>query len=460
MHLLARRSGLIEALDRRLHLLKIHLPYHESDHVLNMAYNILSGGMRLEDIELWRNDEVYLDALGAQRIPDPTTAGDFCRRFDESDIQVLMNTINDTRLRVWQEQPEVFFEEAIIDADGALADTTGECKQGMDINYQGQWGYHPLVVSLANTGEPLYLSNRSGSRPSHEGAAWYLDRAGALCERAGFKKILYRGDTDFTQTHHLDGWDGQGRRFIFGINAMSNLVEKAEELGKKRWKRLKRPAKYEVRTVPRARPENVKERIIRQRGFKNIRLQSEEVAEFAYCPTACRKTYRIVAVRKNLSVEKGEQVLFDDLRYFFYITNDISTPADEIVLLANDRCNQENLIEQLKNGVRAMQMPVDNLVSNWAYMVMASLAWTLKAWFALSLPETGRWAEKYKSEKSTVLRMEFKKFLNTFMRVPCQIIRCGRRIVYRLLSWNPWQHVFLRGVDALHCPLRCRPMRC
>ena len=461
MHLLAQRSGLIDEIDRRLHLLKIHLPYHESDHVLNIAYNILCNGTCLEDIELRRNDEVYLDALGAQRIPDPTTAGDFCRRFKRPHIQILMNVINDVRVGVWQQQPESFFEEAIIDADGTLATTTGECKEGMDISYKGDWSYHPLVVSLANTGEPLYLTNRSGSRPSHEGAAWYLDRAGALCERAGFKKILYRGDTDFTQTHRLDGWDARGRRFIFGIDAMANLVEKAENLLKKRWKRLNRPAKYEVKTVPRERPDNVKERIVRERGFKNIRLKSEDVAQFAYRPTACKKSYRVVVVRKNLSVEKGELVLFDDIRYFFYITNDTSTPANEIVLLANDRCNQENLIEQLKNGVRAMQMPVNNLISNWAYMVMASLAWTLKAWFALLLPERGRWKEKYRNEKHTVLSMEFKTFLNAFMRVPCQIIRAGGRIVYRLLAWNPWQHVLLRGVDALHTMSTWRyPLRC
>ena len=163
----------------------------------------------------------------------------------------------------------------------------------------------------------------------------------------------------------------------------------------------------------------------------------------------------MVVVRKNLSVEKGEQVLFPDIRYFFYITNDRDTSADEVVFLANDRCNQENLIEQLKNGVPALQMPVDNLLSNWAYMVMASVAWTLKAWFVLSLPETGRWTAKYKSEKQTVLKMKFKTFLNAFMLVPCQIIRGVRRIIYRLLAWNPWQHVFLRGVDALRCPMRC-----
>ncbi|MHC4675482.1 MAG: IS1380 family transposase [Planctomycetota bacterium] len=455
MHLLARRTGLIESIDKRLHLLKIHQPYHESDHVLNIAYNFLSGGTNLEDIELRRNDEVYLDALGAERIPDPTTAGDFCRRFDETDIQILMNIINDFRIKVWRQQPEQFFAEAIIDVDGTLTPTRGECKQGMDISYKGEWGYHPLMVSLANTGEPLFLMNRPGNRPSHEGAGWYLDRSGALCKRAGFKKILFRGDTDFTQTRRLDRWDERGYRFIFGIDAWSNLVEMAENLPKTRWKRLGRPPKYEICTQPRARPENVKEQIVRDREFKNIRLNSEEVAEFEYSPTFCEKTYRIVVVRKNLSVEKGEQVLFDDIRYFFYITNDWDTSAREIVFLANDRCNQENLIDQLKNGVPALQAPVDNLLSNWAYMVMASLAWTLKAWFALSLPEKGRWAIKHSSEKRAVLKMEFKTFLNAFMRVPCQIIRAGRRIIYRLLAWNPWQHVFLRGVDALRCPLRC-----
>ena len=210
MHRLARQTGLIPAIDENLQLLKVHLPYPESDHVMNVAYNALSGDTCLEDIEWRRNDEVYLDALGAQRIPDPTTAGDFCRRFSEKDVETLMDTINEVRLGVWDRQPASFFERAILDADGTLATTTGECKRGMDINYKGEWGYHPLLVSLANTGEPLYLVNRSGNRHSHEGAAGRLDQAIALCERAGFKKILLRGDTDFSQTAHLDRWDDAG----------------------------------------------------------------------------------------------------------------------------------------------------------------------------------------------------------------------------------------------------------
>jgi len=454
MHLLARRTGLIESIDSKVEILKRHLPYHESDHVLNIAYNALSGGTCLEDIELRRQDEVYLDALGAQRIPDPTTAGDFCRRFEIDDIEQLMASINETRLKVWRQQGEDFFEQAIVDADGTLAETSGECKQGMDVTYNGAWGYHPLVISLANTQEPLFLENRSGSRPSHEGAAARLDQAIDLCARAGFRRMLLRGDTDFSQTRYLDGWTEQGVEFIFGIDAMPNLVSLADALEPQDWKRLERPAKYEVATTERGRRENVKEQIVRDRGFENIRLKGEDVAEFIYRPGACKQDYRIVALRKNLSVERGERALFDDIRYFFYITNRMDDAA-EIVLLANQRCNQENLIEQLKNGVQAMRMPVDDQTSNWAYMVMASLAWTLKAWFALLLPETGRWGQKYADEKQAVLRMEFKTFLNAFIRLPCQVIRTGRRIVYRLMSWNQWLPVFLRGVDVLHQAMRC-----
>jgi len=455
IHLMVRKLALDQAIDRHLELLKIHLPYHESDHVLSIAYNLVAGGTCLEHLELLRSDEAYLDALGARRIPDPTTAGDFCRRFAAVDIFLLQEIFNATRRKVWRQQSASFLEQAVLDADGTMAATSGECKQGMEINYQGQWGYEVLVVSLANTGEPLYVVNRPGNRPSHEHAAAYFDRAIAHCREAGFRKILLRGDTDFTQSEHLDRWDAEGVQFIFGIDAMPNLVEIAENLPPEAWKELQRRPKYEVRTQPRQRPANVKQQVVEERQFEDIRLVKEYVAEFPYRPTKCQKTYRVVVVWKELEVHCGQQKLFNDSRCFFYITNDGQTPAEEIVFQANGRCNQENLLQQLKSGVRSLSAPVDNLYSNWAYMVMASLAWSLKAWAALLLPEKGRWKEKRQQEKRKLLRMDFATFRHAMISVPAQILRTGRKIVYRLLAWNPWQHVFFRLLDQLRQPLRC-----
>jgi hypothetical protein len=453
LHLLARKIGLIDAIDRRLHLLKFHLPYHESDHVLTFAYNALCDGTCLQDLELRRTDEALLDALGARRIPDPTTAGDFCRRFTEPAIRQLQDAFHEVRLGVWADQPDDFFTQAILDMDGTLVETTGQCKQGMDIAYDGTWGYHPLLLTLANTGEVLGLVNRPGNRPSHEGAAAEVDRVLAVCFRGGFRSVLLRGDTDFSQTQHLDRWNADPRvRFIFGYDAAPNLNDRADSLPERVWKRLQRPARCPAPTKPRTRPANVKEAIVVQREFKNQVLQSEDVAEFNYQPTACGTTYRMVVVRKNLSVEKGEQRLFDDVRYFFYLTNDGVSEAEEIVFRANGRCQQENLLAQLHGGVRALRAPVDNLVSNWAYMVMTALAWDLKAWWALLLPEEpGRWQEKHQREKRWVLGLEFKTFVNAFVRLPCQIVKTGRRLVYRLLSWNPHLPIFFRLVERLRC---------
>jgi hypothetical protein len=313
------------------------------------------------------------------------------------------------------------------------------------------------VVTLANTGEPLYLVNRSGNRPSHEGAAQRFDQTIDLTRRAGFQAVTLRGDTDFSQSEHLDRWDEGRVEFVFGFDANEKLVQKAESLPDSAWRRLKRRKKHVVKTEPRAKPERVKEKIVVAREYLNIHLLAESYAEFDYSPAACKKTYRMIVVRKDLSLERGEDVLFADVRYFFYITNKPrdAVPGDEVVFLANRRCDQEKLIDQFKSGVHALRVPVDNLVSNWAYMVMAGLAWTLKAWFGLVLPETGRWAEKRRAEKRAVIRMGFKKFLNVFMRIPAQIITSGRQILFRLLDWNPWRPVFFRAFDAIDDRLRC-----
>ena len=429
MHAMVQGLGLVEEIDHHLELLKVHLPYHESDHVLNVAYNILSGGERLEDIELRRQDESFLNGLGAQRIPDPTTAGDFTRRFKVADILTLQNCINRTRQRVWQKQPEGFLAEAFVDVDGTMAPTYGQCKGGMALSYKGIWGYAPLIVSLANTREVLYLVNRPGNAVSHQDSVDWIDRAIALVKpMAG--RITLRGDTDFTHTAQLDRWDQDGIFFILGMDAHPKVAQLAQALCEQSWQALERLPQYEILTEPRRRPQRVKEQIVVQKGYRNKKLVAESVSDVAYQPLKCQQKYRLVILRKNISVQKGERVLFDEVRYFFYLTNRWDLGVEQIVSLANGRCDQENVIEQLKNGVNAMRMPVNDLVSNWAYMVMAALAWNLKAWYGLLVPDRARGLE--------LVRMEFRRFLHAIILLPVQIILAGRRIVYRLLGYNGW----------------------
>jgi hypothetical protein len=350
-----------------------------------------------------------------------------------------MEAINEARQRVWQEQPQGFLCRAVIDVDGTIAGTLGECKGGMSLSYKGIWGYAPLIVSLANTKEVLYLVNRPGNVTSHEGAVAWIDRAIALVTpHAG--RVCLRGDTDFSLTGEFDRWSQAGVEFVFGMDAHPALVARAQSLHEAHWRGLVR-VPPEIKTEPRERVESVKEQVVKERGYWNQRLESEQVAEFEYQPGKCRRSYRVVVVRKNLSVARGEHVLFADVRYFFYITNRRDLDWDEVVQFAHERGDQENVIAQMKSGVNAMRMPVDNLESNWAYMVMAALAWNLKAWYGLLMPDRERGQQ--------IVKMEFRTFLQAIILLPVQIIRAGRKIIYRVMGYNGWLKDFFATWERL-----------
>jgi hypothetical protein len=337
-----------------------------------------------------------------------------------------MEVKNTVRENIWQNQPKSFRNEAVINVDGTITATHGECKEGMDISYNGQWGYHPLVVSLHNTREPLYIVNRPANAPSHQDSAPWIDKSLDLVSKH-FKKVQLRGDTDFSLTGHFDAWD-ERCTFIFGMDAMPNLVKIADKIDEAHWHPLERRSKYKVKTHSRRRPKNVKREVVKRRKFKNITTTAETITECDYRPGKCKKTYRLVILRKALKVVKGEMKLFDDIRYFFYITNDRKRTAEEMIRFYRLRGDHENDIDQLKNGVKALAPASDTLLSNWALMTIASLAWDLKAWFGLLMP--------YRPLGLSIVRMEFKKFLNTFIRIPCLIIRAGRQICYRIIGYN------------------------
>ena len=308
---LVSRLELAREIDARLNLLKRRLPYHESDHVLNIAYNLLCGGARLEDLNGLRHDAAYMDAPGAALIPSPTAAGDFTRRFSESDVIELMECVNAVRPRLWRGRGrDLLGPVAYIDVDGTLAPTLGRKKAGMDMSYKGVWGYHPLVVSLANTGEVLYVVNRPGNAVSHRGAAVWIDKAIALVS-PHVPGVCVRGDTDFSLTVNFDRWSEKAD-FIFGYDAQPGMVKRAEALEADAWKRLERGPRHVSPTgATRSKRPDEKGRIVRERGYLNKRLNHEDVAEFDYRPGKCRKTYRMVVVRKNTGKMKGELCLVD-----------------------------------------------------------------------------------------------------------------------------------------------------
>lgn len=457
---LAKTLDLRKEINAAIPIFKLRLPYDETDHVLNIALNLLAGGTCLEHLEDRRCDEAYLNAMGAQRIPDPTTAGDFCRRFSESQIIQLMAAYNRIRERVWKQQPAEFFDCATIEADGTQVETSGEKKQGIGINYKGQWGYHPLVVTLANTREPLFIVNRSGNRPSHEGSAFYFDLAIDRCRTAGFRKIVLRGDTDFSLTENFDRWDDADVEFVFGIDAMPNLVEIAKNLDKSAWKPMKRRRDQAKEPVqPRAKRPNYKERIVVANKYLNKRLVSESIAEFDYQPGKCGRTYRVVVLHKEVHISRGQLRLFEKEEpvYFFYITNAAkkSKSTHDVVVAANKRCDQENNISQLKQC--ALAAPLNDLVSNWAYMVIASLAWNLKVWSGLMIKPTGPAKQKKQQEaiKQQIIRMDFSTFCNRILMVPAQIIRGARSLVYRLLSYRPSVDVLMLIDASVRRPMKC-----
>jgi Transposase DDE domain group 1 len=447
---LVESVGLAAEIDNSLSLLKTHRPYFESDHVLNVAYNALCGGTTLDDIEAQRQDRVFLDGIGAESLPDPTTAGDFCRRFDQDAVMALQEAVNRARLRVWAAQPPAFFaQRAVIDADASIVSTGAQSKEGIDIGYNGTWGYSSLVVNLANTKEPLYFKQSSAARPSHEGAADLYDRAIDLVREAGFTQVLLRGDTDFALTKNFDRWDAAGVSFCFGFDARKNLIEKARSICDDMYHTLVRRAEETIKTKPRSKPKRVKDSVVRARKFKVLRTVGEDVCEFTYRPIASKRDYRVIALRKDLSVERGEDVLFHEYRWFFYITNLArTTSADQVVMEARSRCDQENLISQLKE-LRALHAPVNTLTANWAYMVMAAIAWSLKAWCALLLPISRRWAKTHTDQRRRLLMMEFRTFRHAFIDIPCQIVTGGRQVRWRVLAWNPWLGTLFRLLDAL-----------
>lgn len=174
----------------------------------------------------------------------------------------------------------------------------------------------------------------------------------------------------------------------------------------------------------------MKQAIIRERKYRDLQLEREDFTEIAYQPKKCGQVYRLVILRKTIRVVEGQELLIPEVRYRFYITNAkrSTMSARQVIRESNQRCHQENIIEQAKNGVHSLRMPCDTLLANEAYMTIACLAWNLKAWIGLLWPDA--------AEGRDIIRMEYRRFVATVIAIPCQVISTGRMIVHRFLAWT------------------------
>jgi len=310
----------------------------------------------------------------------------------------------------------------------------------------------PAARGLAGKHRRASVYRQSQRQPSFRGrrAGALRPRDHAMPSRGVDRYLAARCDTAFSQAAHFDRWDDAGVRFVFGYDAYKPMVARAEGDEASDYRELVRKADAVFNERKRhAKQPRVKEEIVREREYRNLRLEREDVAEFEHRPTKAKRSYRFVVLRKTIIEERGQLCLGQNYRYFFYVTHDRAMTREQVVGEANGRCNQENLLAQLKSGVPALRAPLNTLESNWASMVIASLAWSLKAWFALMVPVAPRWREADEADKERVLRMEFRSFVQRFILLPAQILCTGRTLVYRLLAFRPELPIFFRFLDAL-----------
>ncbi len=417
---LVRNLGIPRVLDEALDLLRSHRPFTESDHVLTHVYNLFVGGTCIEDIASLQGSEPVRRMLGAVRIPDPTTAGDFLRRFDATSLHALDAAIDRGQEAVWRRRDgRKKAERALVDLDSHVHPVYGDQKEGADFSYKGPLAYHPLVISLAETQECLRLINRPGNTPSAEGAEEHLDELFPMLLRR-FRQVVVRGDSAFCNQKVFDTCEAHGQSFAVVSPVQTNFEALADALAESAWKPYRGPGERAHHTPPpgqrRKRRPNLRRRLARQRGKHDLRLERQWVAEIAYRPQRSATTYRLV-IRRQRVEEHHQGQLFELWRYRYVMTNlPPSTSTREVVDLTYQRCDQENVIEQLQHGIAGMRMPTGGLLSNAAFLTCARLAHNLKAWLAqLALPlETMRW--------------EWKRFRHAFVYVAARVLRKSRQI--------------------------------
>jgi DDE family transposase len=442
-----RRFGVAQCLDQHLRLFKRHAPYCESDHVLALTYTLYADGTCLEDQGALQASEAVRRLVGACRIPDPTTAGDFLRRFKTAaEVEQLSAAIDEVQEQAWSKLPRrvrrrrAQHELALVDLDGHIKPLYGEHKEGADFSYNGRWSYQPLVVSLAGSGECLRVVNQPGNARSSDGAAEAL-RAVLPRVQRHFRNALVRGDTDFDRADVFQEVIDAQAYFAIGGRVYPNRAALAQALPESAWQPFIPRAQRGRCSAParQGRTPNWRKHKAAQRRFRNLRTIGQWIAELSYQPAGLQHPCRMIVRRILIEEQNGQGALFESFRYRLILTNlPRSYSPREIVDLAYQRCDQENVIEQFGAGIAGWRMPVAEFMGNWAWLQVARLAWNLGKWIAqLALP-------------AEVVRWEWKRFRRHFVYIAAKVLKKGRRLIVQLTD----SHRYLPEILAAHTRLQ------
>lgn len=418
---LAKRLRLPSLINSELDLLARRRPYHESDHLMTHVINLYTGGTAIEDIADLQGDQAVRRVLGTPRVPDPTTCGDFLRRFKQRDINALDGAIDEAQRRAWKAiHGRKKQKLALVDFDSHVKHIYGQKKRGADFTYKGGYGFHPLVLSLAGTQEVLRIVNRSGNEPSAAGAEKQLARVAPLLKER-FHRVICRGDSAFSKQALFDECHAQGFYFAMVSTRQLNFEALAEAIPEGAWSPFR--DKPRIRTKrkkdKRKHRQNLRRKKARARGKHDLNLCRQWITEIPYQPARSEATYRLIIRRQKIE-ESNQGELFVTWRYMYAISNlPRSYSAESVTNLTYQRCDQENIIEQLQNGIAGMRMPTGDFLANSAFLNCARLAQNMKSWLAqLVLPQES-------------VRWEWKRFRKAFVYVTARVTLAGRRTLVR-----------------------------
>ena len=438
---LVERLGIATILDSHVSVLKRHRPYFESDHILNFVYNFLTGGEVINDIERLQESEGIRRVLGTERIPDPTTAGDFLVRFGEKDIDVFQDSCNEIQDTAFSLLDRKRKELATIEHDSSIHEVYGQKKEGADYAYENTYSYNVQYVTLAETGDVLYQELREGNRYSSYGLSEILP---GILDRVSkhFTQLRYRADSASYDKAIVQPLDERGVEFYISADQTKPLMQQVASIDVGAWKRFRRMNLRATERKPpvkkRKKRKNHKKRVLDRRKPNRQRRGETCIASFRYQPVGWQKPYRFVVTRTEVLDKYGQLYLEEGLSKYLYhiiVTNDFDASDTKVMHIARGRANQENLIKDFKYGLGLSHVPTGFFLANQIYFKIAALAWNIKTWM-LNLLSLGDGA---------VLR--FKRFLYLWINHACIVSKTGRNTV--VISMDPGEY-FSRYAKALN----------